>query len=177
MNILDLKTLKNARAGNNKSIELLFQTYNKTAFNISYRIVQRSDVAEDIVMDTFYKILNKNIDIKESFSAYFYRMIVNNSLNYIRKQSHENICPNEFNYDIVSNDNPQAELEKKELISKLKIAINNLPENQRTALILTKYEELSYKEAAEILKTTVKSVEGLIARAKEKLKDELKEFI
>lgn len=177
MNILDLKILKSARAGNNKSIDYLFQTYNKTAFNISYRIVQRADIAEDIVMDCFHKILEKDHEIKENFSAYFFRMIVNYSLNHIRKEKHENICPNEFNYDLIAEDNPDKELENKELLLRLKQAINNLPENQKTALILTKYEDLSYKETAEILNTTIKSVEGLITRAKQKIKEELSDLI
>ena len=65
---------------------------------------------------------------------------------------------------------PQQQiLEEQEQIELLHKAIDKLPENQRTALILNKYEELSYKEIAEVMGVTLSSVESLLFRAKNNL--------
>ena len=63
----------------------------------------------------------------------------------------------------------QQLLEEQEQLELLHRSIDRLPENQRTALILNKYEELSYKEIAEIMGTTLSSVESLLFRAKSNL--------
>ena len=172
----DIKLLKDAKRGNKKAIETLFKNYKEMAFNISYRIVQRYDVAEDIVMDSFIKILQGNFNIQDSFKSYFFKTVVNNSLNYVKKEKRESVSFDEFNYDIVTDETPEKITEREELLSRLKEAINKLPENQKTAFILIKYEDLSYKEASKIMGKSVKSIESLISRAKENILKELSDL-
>lgn len=172
----ELKLLDKAHKGNEQSISLLFNAYNKTAFNISYRILHRADLAEDIVIDCFMKLIQNDFHIDTSLSAYFYRSVVNASLNELKKTQRESVSYNEFNYDKVDGETPEEITEKKLIINKIKQAISELPENQRIAFTLIKYENMSYKEAGEIMHTTVKSLEGLVARAKATLKEKLKDL-
>ena len=173
----DIKLLKDAQRGSKKAIETLFNTYKDPAFNISYRMVQRTDVAEDIVMDSFIKIMEGNFNVTDSFKSYFFRSVINNSLNYLKKEKRENISFEEGGFDVITQETPEKVYEKEERLKKIKEAIQKLPENQKTALILIKYEDLSYKEASEIMGKSVKSVESLMIRAKENLQKELKDEI
>ena len=177
MNTNDIVLLKKARKGDKSAINSLFETYHRPAFNISCRILGRADIAEDIVMDCFLKVFQNDFQISSNFSAYFYRSVVNASLNQLKKEQKEHISSDDFNYEPTAPDNPENEIQKKAVISRIKQAINELPENQKTAFILIKYQELSYKETAEIMQTTVKALEGLIKRAKENLKEKLKDLL
>ena len=71
---------------------------------------------------------------------------------------------------------PDAELEEKQKSERLHAAIDDLPENQRTAFLLNKYEDLSYMEIAEVMNTSHSAVESLIHRAKTNLQKKLYSF-
>jgi RNA polymerase sigma-70 factor (ECF subfamily) len=72
--------------------------------------------------------------------------------------------------------NPQQLLENEERMNVLSWALESLPENQKIAFTLSKYEELSYQEIADILDTTIPSVESLLFRAKLNMKKKLYRF-
>lgn len=172
----ELKLLKQAKKGNEQAISRLFNALNKTAFSISYRILKRADQAEDIVLDCFAKILENRFSIETNLSAYFYRSVANTSINLLKKEKKESISYNDYNYDQPDYETPESETEKKMITERIMKAIDELPENQRMAFNLVKYEELSYKEAAEIMNTSVKSIEGLVARARKTLQEKLKDL-
>lgn len=165
----DLTLLKYAQDGDSQAITELFEKYNKKAFNVAYRTIGRADLAEDITMEAFLKVIQMKSEIKGEFAPYFYRIVVNNAINYIRKNKKENISYDDFQYDIVASDDPYKETAEKEIIVKIKNALKLLPKNQRTAFILIKYEGFSYNEVSEIMKLSVKAIESLISRAKKNL--------
>ena len=77
--------------------------------------------------------------------------------------------------EAIQPDHPGIKAEDKEEMQQLFTLINELPENQRTALILTRIEDRSQREVAEIMNTTVKAVEALLQRAKQALAKKLKD--
>ena len=144
------------------------------------------DDAKDIAQEVFINVF-KSIDKfkgKSTLSTWIYRMAVNKSLNFLRDSKKRKFY---FNLDSInklgrnnprelSDDSSFSYLEKNEAEYKKKIifkAIDRLPEKQRIAFLLSKYEEKSYKEIAEIMNTSFSAVESLIFRAKQKLKNEL----
>ena len=77
--------------------------------------------------------------------------------------------------EVVHFDHPGVKAEHKEEMQQLFILINELPKNQRTALILTRIEDRPQREVAEIMNTSVKAIESLLQRAKQALEKKLKE--
>ena len=165
----DVELLEMARNGDLSAFELLFKKHHQTALNIAFRIVGSVEAAEDIVMEAFLKIYSSGHKIKTDFNAYFYRIVVNKSLNFTRRNKR---ISTEIDLDYLSSDseNPLSEIINKDAAKEAFKALDSLPPAQKTAFILLKYEELSYKEAADIMNISVKALESLMSRAKEKLR-------
>ncbi len=135
-------------------------------------------------MEVFRSIHKFNEE--SSISTWIYRIAINKSLDFIKKNNRQkrwalltrvSATTNESNDDwYAHNETPQQSLEQKERIEILNSAIDKLPINQKSAFTLHKYEGLSYKEIADILKTSVSSVESLIHRAKKNLQKSLEKY-
>ena len=83
----DLKLLKKAQNGDKKSFELLFEKYYKKALEVSYRITGNLSESEDITMESFWDIYALEIKKDLNFSAYFMKVVVNNSINNIKSNN------------------------------------------------------------------------------------------
>ena len=142
----------------------------------AYRMVMNKETAEDIVQDAFLKLWDKpkiwKSDKGAKFTTWFYRIVMNISLDKLRKRSKmmnlevvENIAAQELSQEqnIVLNEEQKA----------LDLALKSLPEKQLMALNLCFYEELSNKEAAKIMGVNVKALESLLMRAKAGIKNYL----
>ncbi|MBQ0104995.1 MAG: RNA polymerase sigma factor [Armatimonadetes bacterium] len=166
----DLKLLKKAQNGDKKSFELLFEKYYKKALEVSYRITGNLSESEDITMESFWDIYALEIRKDLNFSAYFMKVVVNNSINDIKKNKR---FVSEFSEDLYvqQNSDPDEIILKKDETENVKKLLDKLPINQKTAFILVKYEGYSYKETASIMKLTEKSVEALLWRARKKLSE------
>lgn len=140
--------------------------------------------AEDLAQDVFVELYESLPSFrKESkLSTWIYRIAVNKSLNYVRKKKREMLL---FNFGfgskenkgerdalIISSVDSEADygIELAEGKKLLKNALNKLPQNQKVALILSKYQDLSYKEIAEVMEVSISSVESLLFRAKSNLR-------
>lgn len=153
-----------------------------TCFGILHNLHDAEDVAQDVFIEVFRSVQNFRSDAK--ISTWLYRIAVNRSLNFIRDnkkrkwfQSFEdavktkNAQPENF----ISGKNEDADfnLENNQRANMLYSAIDALPENQRVAFTLNKYEDLSYKEISDVMDLSVSSVESLIHRAKKNLQKKL----
>lgn len=138
--------------------------------------------AEDICQDTFYKAfksLNSFRDKEATFSTWLYTIAKNTTLSELRKSKYMEV-PLEDNTVNVQTSTlllPEQELLKNERVNKVRKAINNLPDKQRSALILREYDQMDYKEIAQILDSTVSSVKSLLFRARLGLKYQLESYI
>ncbi len=174
----DSHILSLLKGGDDKGIEILFQQYFNVLCLRAIRVVKHREIAEDLVQELFLEIWNKRdrINITSSFKSYLSRSIVNRSLNWLRanKQVFEDaetgLMHKTDNYSI------SAEIQKDELESYLNECIDELPEKCRLVFILSRYEELSYKEIANKLEISVKTVENQISKALKLLRIRLETY-
>jgi len=163
----------------------LYQQHHKKVFNVALNIVRHVEDAEDIVQEVFVEVHRSQHLFKEESAVFtwIYRITVNKSLDFLRaKRSKKRFAflTNLFNretgeqlHEASHFDHPGVELEKKERTQILFKAIDTLPENQRTAFVLTQIEQFTQKEAGAIMNVGEKAVESLIQRAKANLRKEL----
>ncbi len=166
-------------------IQFLVSQYHKQIIKTAFRLLQNMDDAEDLAQDVCIEILESAESFKgaSSLSTWIYRLTVNKSLNFIRKNKRKQLVRQFESYFRKGNGPVNATIkepsehdktfennERKQILDN---AINSLPENQKTAFILSKYEELSYKEITEIMNLSLASVESLLQRAKKNLQKKL----
>ena len=170
--------IKKVKLKDQASFQLLVEKYQSMVFDTSMGFVHNKENAEDITQDVFVKVwLSINTFREDSkFSTWIYRITVNFSLNFIRKNKFKNFFSNIDEQNEVNNmtsNNADELLLRQETAKKLKKALNSIAKRQRIAFILNKYENLSYKEIAEIMEISLSSVESLIHRAKINLQKKL----
>lgn len=156
-----------------KAFESLFYLLNEPLIQFCTMYVHQTEAAEDIVSDVFFKCWNNRKSLIEiqSPDTYLFVAVKNQSLNYIKKFSRIHLVQiddtNEF--QLLNTFNPQEQLETKELMFKLEKAIDTLPQQCRIIFRLIKEEDLRYKEVAEILNLSPKTVKNQLYRAMKKL--------
>lgn len=182
----DTEIIEQLKQGSEAAFKKLVDTHQKLVVNTCYGLVQNREDAEDIAQDVFVEVY-RNIEkfrADAKLSTWLYRIAVNRSLNHIRDnkkhkwfQGFDNEVA-EKNRELLQartadSDEPEYDLENKQRAIILKEAINSLPQNQKVAFTLSKYEELSYQEIAEVMDLSVSSVESLLFRAKKSLQKKL----
>ena len=162
--------------GDQKAFKLLVDTYQLMVVNTCYAFVHDQDEAEDIAQDVFIQVFESlsTFRFQSKLSTWLYKIAVNRSINHCKSPRGRAIKVDIESWKqqevALSPEMPQQQLlEEQEQLELLHRSIDRLPENQRTALILNKYEELSYKEIAEVMGITLSSVESLLFRAKNNL--------
>jgi RNA polymerase sigma-70 factor (ECF subfamily) len=173
----DTEMIKEVAQRDENAFEQLVKKYQQSIFNVIYRHVGNNDDAEDIAQEVFIKVWRhaKSFKGKSKFSTWLYRIVVNQCHDHRHKSKHmaeslddlmqKEVIPEALKYE------RNVELEgKTEIIRK---TVEELPERQRIALILSQFEEKSYREIAQIMGTSLPSVESLIFRAKVALKKKL----
>lgn len=164
-------------------LNFLYQSYNVLVYNVALNYVQSQEDAEEITQDVFIKVHHSLEDFKQqsSHKTWIYRIAVNQSIDFIKKKNSQKRFfifgkrnENEYDYLNASTfEHPGIELERKEEAELLFKTINTLPENQKTAFILSKIDGLSNPEVAEIMEISISAVESLVFRAKNSLKEKL----
>ena len=177
------------------------QTFNITDFqgivenlqekvrNTCFRYVNNVDDADDIAQDVFVQVYESMGNFREEsqISTWVYRIAVNKSLDFLRSKKRKkrfgqltslfrSTEEGDEIIEIPSYRNPEQELEDKERKEVLDWAISKLPDNQKTAIILSKYEGFSNKEITEIMNMSLSAVEALIHRAKKNLEKQLHDY-
>lgn len=170
---------------------LLVDRYQKLVVNTCRGFVSSYADAEDLAQDVFIELFESlpNFRHESKLSTWIYRIAVNKSLNYVRKRKRDtffssisSIFGTEENQHTslrtnnLFSDEADQGINTKELHSALKQATNSLPKNQKIAFILNKYQDLSYKEVADVMEISLSSVESLIFRAKGNLQKLLSDF-
>lgn len=162
------------------TIEEIYKAHKDLVYNLSLNYLQNIEDAEECTQDVFLKIHTK-IDLfrgDASHKTWVYRITINTCLDYIRKRNQKKSWWNkitnlfEENGDPIKKseiNHPGIKLEQKEATEFIFLCINELPENQKTVLILSKLEYRSQKEIAEIMDKGEKAVESLLSRAKKNL--------
>lgn len=180
----EYQLIKGIQQGDRKAFQILVETYQRMVVNTCLGIVHNKADAEDLAQDVFLEIFRtaENFRGDAKVSTWLYRIATNRSLNFIRKnkrnhffQSIEETFTGGRNRasEISENcgDQPDSNITDQQRSDLLHRAIDQLPEKQRTAFTLNKYEELPYQQIAEIMEISLASVESLIHRAKKNLQE------
>ena len=181
----DAELMLKVKKGDREAFSLLVQRHRKPLINFIYRFTANPGESEDLAQDVFIKVFQSasTYEAKAAFSTWLYRIATNRALNFIRDRKDQltyslDLEPEESGKRIhseLSDGKSLADdqLLEKEKMNKIREALSALPENQRLAVILTKYQDLSLKEAAEILKCSETAIKSLIFRAYTTLRQKL----
>jgi RNA polymerase sigma-70 factor (ECF subfamily) len=173
------------KSGDRTSFVRLVTKYRESVIRICRGYVGSHEDAEDLAQEVFVELFRSISKFRgdSRFSTWLYRLAVNKSLNFLRyhkkrfrvyrsseSTGEESLLnsPGEAESDtaVVDSDHRMA----------LRRALDRLPDNQRTAFILNKYEELSYNDVAAVMDTTLSTVESLIFRARQNLQKYLSDY-
>lgn len=181
----DLELIKRIRDGNVSCYEELVKKYQQMIFRVCIGFVHQKDDADDLCQDIFIKVFLAlpKFNGKAVFSTWLYRIAINACLNFNRKNCKDAFLVHygelqeisEQTNRLLNEQDAGADqlLIEKENAQYVHQAIWGLPEKQRVAFVLRKYEELSQKEIAEIMKLSIGAVEQLLQRAKANLQKQL----
>ena len=177
------------KAGDQQSFELLLQRYRTPLVNFLYRMVRNREQAEDLAQEVFLRVYRAREDYEPSakFTTWLFRIATNLALNSVRDHRYEKL---EVSMDApivadaedgeermmeVADEHPDIEQHLVDEARKKMIrhAIEKLPEKQRAAVLLHKYQELDYAEIAKILQCSESALKSLLFRAYETLRVEL----
>ncbi|MCF6240340.1 MAG: sigma-70 family RNA polymerase sigma factor [Bacteroidales bacterium] len=167
--------------------KFLVNKYQRLVVNTCYGFVHNQADAEDIAQDVFIEVYRsiKRFRKQSKLSTWLYRIAVNKSLNHLRDnkkntwlKSLDILFDDDSNTKTLEpedskNNMPDKITENKETGNYIYKAINTLPDNQKIAFTLNKYEDLSYKEIADVMELSLSSIESLIFRAKKNLQKKL----
>jgi len=170
----DEKLIADTAKGDGDAFEKLVKRYQRQVLSTAYRYVGDATDAEDLTQEVFIKVWEKAGSFKgrSRFSTWLYRIVVNHCLNYQEKRKRRRtVGLDERIPDEGSGIEHRIEMESRARI--VKEAVAELPERQRIALILSRFEGHSYAEISQIMKTSLSSVESLIFRAKDNLRKRL----
>lgn len=151
-----------------KSFETMFRSYYAVLCKTSYRIVGDEDEAEDIVQHVFCLLWEQRglLEIRQSVLAYLSKSVINHSLNRLRTKGNQVKRDDAFGLMTYSERNyTQESVDFKELQKTVDKVVNALPEACRLVFVLNRYEKLSYREIAEKLNISVKTVENHMVKA------------
>ena len=156
-----------------KAFELLFHLLNNSLTKFCILYVNQREIAEEIVSDVFVKcwLNRKNLTEILNPETYLFVAVKNQSLNHIKKYSSIHLVQIEEtnSVEFVNTYNPQKEIENKELIFRMDKAITALPQQCRIVFRLIKEDGMKYKEVAEILNISPRTVQTQLFRAVKKL--------
>jgi RNA polymerase sigma-70 factor (ECF subfamily) len=186
----DAEVMLRVKAGDQPAFNYLVEKYRRPLVSFMYRMARNAAVAEDLAQEVFLRVYRSRASYEASakFTTWLYRIATNLAVNHARDTRHER--PEVM----VSLDEPdeatgmimdladgemtaeQAMVRRERLIG-IRRKIEALPERQRLAVVMHKYQQMDYRQIAEVLKLSESATKSLLFRAYETLREQLKEFI
>lgn len=161
------------------AFELFFKENFKALNSYAFTILKDEEMAEEMVQNVFCKLWEKKaqLDKIESAKGYLYRAVHNESLNYLKhlkvRDGYEKFAKNNSS----TIEDASSKLAHNELTTKLHNAMNELPEQCRTIFQMSRFEELKYREIAQELGLSVKTIENQMGKALKILRAKLADFL
>jgi RNA polymerase sigma-70 factor (ECF subfamily) len=180
------------QGGDESAFDRIVEVYSPQVYALLTRFLGPRSTREDLVQETFLRVIRarERYEPTARFTTWLFRIVYNLSVNETQRggprelrsigaASREDDSGGDGLSEIrdVDAPPPSEALEKEDVILAVRAAIARLPETQRMALILAKYEERPYVEIAEILGSTEKAVKSLVHRARETLRVTLAPYL
>ncbi|HEY5068945.1 MAG TPA: sigma-70 family RNA polymerase sigma factor [Candidatus Acidoferrum sp.] len=185
----DVQLMLDVKAGDEQSFALLLHRYRTPLVNFLYRMVRNREQAEDLAQEVFIRVYRARADYVPSakFTTWLFRIATNLALNSVRDTRHQRMevsldAPvtvdseegDERPLDVAEkNPNIEEHLVQEAQRDMIRHAIDKLPEKQRAAVLLHKYQNLDYGEISKILSCSESALKSLLFRAYETLRVEL----
>jgi RNA polymerase sigma-70 factor (ECF subfamily) len=186
----DAEVMLRVKAGDQSAFDYLVQKYRRPLVSFMYRMARNTTVAEDLAQEVFLRVYRsrQTYEASAKFTTWLYRIATNLAVNHARDTRHER--PEVT----VSLDEPDEEtgttmdladgkisaeeaLVRRERMLAIRGKVEALPERQKLAVIMHKYQQMDYKQIAEVLKLSESATKSLLFRAYETLREQLREFL
>jgi len=186
----DIQIIGKVIDGDKSAFNELMDRYEKPILNFAYRLLSSRTEAEDVTQEVFLRAY-KNIETFEfraKFSTWLFKIARNLCLNKLRHTLHfptfsidKPVKGDEHDFQRQIEDkkqvSPASNLLKKELQDIVRAVLDSLPKNQKIAVVLRRYEYMSYEEISIIMSCSVSAVKSILNRAKQTLKNRLEYYV
>jgi RNA polymerase sigma-70 factor (ECF subfamily) len=186
----DAQVMLRVKAGDQSAFDYLVQKYRRPLVSFMYRMARNTAAAEDLAQEVFLRVYRSraNYEASAKFTTWLYRIATNLAVNHARDTRHERpevtVSLDEPNEDTGATlELPDANLTveqamvRRERMLAIRSKVEALPEQQRMAVIMHKYQQMDYKQIAEVLKKSESATKSLLFRAYETLREQLKEYV
>ena len=172
MKITENNIIESLKSGEEQAFRYIYDKYYGYLCAIAKGYLSDNDAAETVVGDVIYNIweIRKNLNIHTSLRSYLIRSVKNRSINYLQQE----YIAKEIS---IEEEHPLEKMLETELEKTIKSAIHTLPEECRTAFILSRYHDMKYEEIASQMNISVNTVKYHIKNALSKLRTELKDYL
>jgi RNA polymerase sigma-70 factor (ECF subfamily) len=186
----DAQIMLRVKTGDQSAFDYLVQKYRRPIVSFMYRMARNSAAAEDLAQEVFLRVYRsrESYEASAKFTTWLYRIATNLAVNHARDTRHER--PEVT----VSLDEPDEEtgttfelpdgglnaeqaMVRRERMMAIRRKVEALPEQQRLAVIMHKYQQMDYKQIADVLKKSESATKSLLFRAYETLREQLKEYV
>jgi RNA polymerase sigma-70 factor, ECF subfamily len=188
--VTDADIMLRVKTGDDSAFEYLVQKYRRPMVSFMFRMAHNSAAAEDLAQEVFLRVYRsrESYEASAKFTTWLYRIATNLAVNHARDTRHER-PENMVNLDEPDSTTGQTldladgtptieeDLVRQERLAAIRQKVQALPERQRIAVAMHKYQQMDYKEIAEILKLSESATKSLLFRAYETLREQLKEFV
>jgi RNA polymerase sigma-70 factor, ECF subfamily len=185
----DAEVMLALRDGDMTAFDVLVQKYRKPIIHFMYRMVHNEAVAEELAQEVFLRVYRSRATYRAEarFSTWLYRIATNLGVNHARDTRHERSAPTVYldepdaetgTTPDVADATPSAEnsLLRNERMAAIREHVMALPERQRMAVLMHKYEGMDYRQIGEVLKLSESATKSLLFRAYQTLREKLKDF-
>jgi RNA polymerase sigma-70 factor (ECF subfamily) len=186
----DAEIMLQVKAGDDSAFAYLVQKYRRPMVNFMYRMAHNAAGAEDLAQEVFLRVYRsrETYEASAKFTTWLYRIATNLAVNHARDTRHER-PENQVSLDEPDEESgrtldlpdraPSAEenLVQRERLAAIRRRVQALPERQRVAVLMHKYQQMDYRQIADVLKLSESATKSLLFRAYETLREQLKEFV
>ena len=186
----DAAVMLRVAAGDEASFNYLVGKYHRAMNSFLYRMVHNQAVAEELAQEVFLRVYRsrESYRAEAKFTTWLYRIATNLAVNHARDTRHERSAQNVYldapdeesgTTPDVADDTPSAEqgLLRNERMAAIRGHVMALPERQRMAVLMHKYQGMDYRQIGEVLKLSESATKSLLFRAYQTLREKLKEFV
>jgi len=186
----DAAIMLRVAAGDEASFNFLVGKHHRAMIHFLFRMVRNQAVAEELAQEVFLRVYRARDSYRAEarFTTWLYRIATNLAVNHARDTKHERMAatiyldaPDEETGTTpdVADDEPSVEqkLMRDERMAAIRTHVMALPERQRMAVLMHKYQGMDYRQIGEVLKLSESATKSLLFRAYQTLRDKLKEFV